>query len=304
MPGDNSEGGIASARLRDALTDGDPELTHELDRHAGLVADRDLSDVLSLLEDAADQADVPDRVEDTKLWQQLVRPNATHRATEATDSATASYLTGSNQEQSDEPPSRWGFQFQKIIRADGRIIVFGGGTNTGKTNVAGLLVEAAKYQFGSDLIIGTNIESLAESADADLICNLTGFRGWTEKDGPKLFIGDEMSSHMKAGSADGHEVVEKMGPLMRFAAKRSLRFVSLGHRPTDLHPDVRKMPGMRYFECDRLENDLGEPTRYRLTVYESIEDDGYGVNELYHLDHVPETRLDYDPDEETGWSWT
>jgi hypothetical protein len=194
-------------------------------------------------------------------------------------------------------------QLQSVIREDGRVVCFGGGTNTGKTNVACLLVECAKQMFAGELELATNITSLAESTGAALIEDLPSFREWTERDGKKLYIGDEMSSHMKAGSADGHEVVEKMGPLMRFAAKRSLRFVSLGHRPTDLHPDVRKMPGMRYFECDRIENDLGEPIRYRLSVYESIDDDGYGVGELCHVPDVPKSRLDYDPDEETGWSW-
>jgi hypothetical protein len=307
MPHDNSEGGIASARLRDTLAD-DPKasLEKELHRHTGLVDDPELSRVVSFIEASAQHADdlgLPDRIEDATLWQELVNPTATIRATQATDSATSSFLTGSNQE-TEDTWMRETMTLQSVIRPHGRIVTFAGGTDSGKTNVACLLVECTRLLYGSELEVATNIETLAEGTDAQFIDNYPDLEAWSKQsEAPKIFVGDEMSSHAKASSKDAHKVVDRMGPLCRMAAKRKLRVVSLGHRPTDLHPDIRKMPGMRFIECGRVENELGEAIRYVLTVYEKVDDDGFGVNEICSISNVPKTNLTYDPDEETGWNW-
>jgi hypothetical protein len=289
------------------------DLDGELDRHAGLVESGDLSEVLSLASDAFDRIEdgaieginpdeLPSSFEDTEFFQALVTPEATERATDATDAHLPQFLTGSDSSEKSKE-MRALMELSSLIRPDGRVVVFGGGTNSGKTNSALLLVECAQLQFADELQIATNIESLAEDTGASYIANFSDLQQWSTQDGPKIFIGDEMSSHAKAGSQDSHHVVEKMGPLCRMAAKRSLRVVSLGHRPTDLHPDVRKMPGMRYIECRRIEDDLGQPLRYELSIYEEIDDDGSGVHQVLRIPTVPETSLQYDPDEETGWSW-
>jgi hypothetical protein len=112
-----------------------------------------------------------------------------------------------------------------------------------------------------------------------------------------------MTSHVKPSSKDAYKVVHKMDPLCRMAAKRKHRVVSPGHRPTDFHPDIRKMSSTRFIECGRIENELDEAIRNVLSVYEKVEDNGFGVNTICSISDVPMTNLSYDPEEETGWTW-
>jgi hypothetical protein len=95
-----------------------------------------------------------------------------------------------------------------------------------------------------------------------------------------------------------------MRPLSRKAAKRNTRLLVLGHRDTDIHPTIRDMDDMRYLKMECERDQYGAPDTYRAHIYDSVPSDvDYEPTPEFETP-VPPSTLEYDPDEETDWTWT
>lgn len=295
-------------KLRE-LVAGDLEHANEhLHQHTGLVGDEQLSAAMSFCEGNLELADVEaDSFAETELGRQLTAAAATSRATDAVDAASAgaraSYYSGITELEVSLSEAQVLMKLLGIVRPTGRILVWTGGTNHGKTNTALLMIELA-VEDDPDMLVATNMQSLG-GVDYTLVESQSELLEFleTNRGAEKIVWLDEASSHMTGYAGDRHDVEQQMRPVVRAAAKEHARLLYGAHRVTDVHPTIRDMPNCRFVANERLEDVHGQAEEYVAEVYEDVGPDGDLAGDPVVLRELPQTSLEYDPDEKTSWSW-
>lgn len=198
-------------------------------------------------------------------------------------------------------------ELQKRTRQSGYTATFAGETNEGKTNLAWLMAELAMMD-DPDMQLITNSTTLANHPEdrTHVVENYHKMKYLvTEFSGPWFIVLDEMSSHVSGYSDDRADVEEHMRPFTRYAAKRDLRLLTLGHQG-DIHPIIRKSSDdfiVMQRERDSV-HDNPEADEFTAEFYADVSDDGREGEDLrFRLPDIPPTGWDYNPNEETRWSF-
>lgn len=180
-----------------------------------------------------------------------------------------------------------------ITRTAGVTTIYGH-MGTGKTDLAMLLAELWKRATGG--VVASNVRSAKEVdyevTDVDTLHEfINGDLDGVSKETPKLFIGDEFSSHASGYAHDRAKVEQNLSSTLKLMRKAGVSVIIIGHTGVDIHPDVR-----------RLSKTVWKDSKKNATVYEEIEN-GDPEGELFSLDKIPETGWTYDTLEETDWDW-
>lgn len=287
------------------------DLEHENDHlqpHAGLVTDEALHEVVAFCEANLEALDLDaETFAETALGGQLLGRAATARATETVQAAPpgprASFFSGVTEKEVALSKVQVLQRMLGIIRPAGRILVWTGGTNHGKTNTALLWLELAESDM-PELAIATNMTSLS-GPEYELVESQPELLAFLE-DHPaeqKAVWLDEASSHMTGYAGDRRAVEDHMRPVVRATAKHHARLMFGAHRLKDAHPTIRAMPNCRFVENEKLEDETGTPEEYLARVYDDVGPDGNLVGDPVVLRDLPETSWSYDPDESTTWAW-
>lgn len=300
------DGDYPAAKLREQLRAGDVD---DVRPHAGLVGDDGLEAVMSFADAVVDDW------RDSRLCAELTATKATRQASRAIEedkSSLLGFLSGIREQDFDTSEVRGLMQLLTRLRRNGYLSTFFGRTDGGKTNVALLMAELAMHDDDSVHLV-TNISSVRSSVPEsryhfadDFSTAEKTIEMLAEFDQRAFFVVDEFSSHGSGYASDSGDVEEKMRALLRKAAKLNAMVVAIGHDGKDVHPTVREFSHdiiwMRVVEEVGIVEADYEPT-YQAGFYESVEE-REPMGHRFTLDRVPETNLNYNPDEYTSWSWS
>lgn len=316
----NEDGGgaFASAKLRDYVL-GQIKDNEDLYRHTGLVEPgTEASELLSFLEGIYDPAveGLPVDVQETKAGSLLRRKAGTDRIG-GHISDLPSYAVGLTDSEIEISQIQAYSKIATSILNEGApysSLIFGS-MNRGKTGFAGLWLELwrdlvpMKYGVENGVVL-TNMRTLE---DADYVVTdvmqfkrlafgddeyiATGGEKGTPPeippDVPKWWHFDECSTHLDART-NRYEVTQQYLPLVKRFAKVDLDAVHLGHSGMDIHADMRR---------DNISTEFVFKTGLKTAnVYHRMFEDS-GADLKYVLEEIPETSIEYDPDDYSPWQW-
>lgn len=318
MNGGDDGGSFAAAKLRDYI-EGEIKENRDLYPHAGLVEPgSEVSELLSFVESVYDptEYDVPSSFVESRAGSVLRRKAATDRVGGSVEDLP-SFAVGLTESDVDIS------QIQAFSKIASSILnesapysgVLFGGMNKGKTAFAGLWLEIWKelvpLKYGvEDCVVLTNmrtlecadhvvtdIETLRRLAFGDeMYINTGGEKGTPpeiDPEIPKWWHFDECSTHLDARTK-GWEVPNLYLPLVKRFAKVNLDAVHLGHSGMDIHADMRR---------GHISTEFVFKTGLKTAnVYEDMtEDEGSSLK--YVLKEIPNTGIEYDPDDYSPFSW-
>lgn len=273
-----------------------------LDAHTGRV-DTDLGRVLSFRAAAWSESGESRPYERTRKWREAVRTIETARTTEAIEAGNSSqlaYETGVTEREMDTSYVHSLALVYGLLRNEGQILNFCGGTNNGKTNVALLAIDV-KTEMEPETQVFGNIpaDSISTSWDYSAVTSIADLEEsmLEEPDRSKVILVDDASIDHSAHSSNAHEVAERQGRLARLAAKLSAVLIFVGHRHDgrDIAKHIRSMPDVKHLLCIRETRDDGTVEQYICSVYSEITENG--LTDLQAtLTDLPEARSSYDPD--------
>lgn len=297
--------GFGFAKIRELLGDGDlSDVETNLLEHTGRV-DPELAEVLTHSAQSLGSDRDP---RDSAYYQQAVEASQTRRVSEvvqASPAAEAAFTTGVTDQQLDASAGRAMLELHSIVAQEGGVVVLGGATNSGKTNV-GCCVAETEYRLRPDSKLGSNVTTLDPGPlDLDLaeLEEFNAFDKWTRdhRGVHKIGLLDEVSSHMSGYNSDRQGVENYMRQLVRFASKRSVILIFVAHRFPDVHPAIREMPDAVYGACACRRDDRGEPVEYTVTLFDRLVEGTPTDRVAPTISNLPKSRIGYDPDEETDW---
>lgn len=241
------------------------------------------------------QRDVPDTVEETVVFQELFR-----RATGMTvagalknhDVHRQSSLIGTPDKDNAGGTKRLIDLVDSIQQ--GYVGYLFGRQGNGKTDFAILIAELwSKLQ--TEFEIASNIQSFERAQTIERIWNL---KDWIEEsDGTgnkeRLMIWDEADSNASGYSADAHLVTDKMHRTLNSLRSRNASLLVIGHNGKDVHPIFRRE------STDMIHKE----SKKTATVYESIDQEGNGIEKKYAIEGIEKTTWDYNTNEMARWFW-
>jgi hypothetical protein len=284
--------------------------------HAGLVDDPETRRLLTHLarhyDPRAVDREMPARVEDTDLYQMILRTGATEtlqRAVKEGRDGTLSYFVGDPGLQADVSGLSAIQQIENLMDKEAPIIYIKGEPGSGKTNISLLLAQVwvrIQQRHDLDYQVASNIRTL--EAQDEWIERFSRLKSWAKEyvkelpeggevlreDAPrKLYIMDEASSHATGIGENGFNAGTLLGPLVKTIRKGNCGIIMIGHDGKDVHPAVRVLAKVveRYVEDKK-----------RATLYHGIRNRA-GVDEIVSLDGVPKTDWDYNDKEDTRFVW-
>jgi len=285
--------------------------------HTGIVRDPLVSRFLSIQQEAYDPEEMEkpgrmpgtaDGLQETQQIRSVAATETGRQALKNGDMPTLKHLTGDQNERADISGMKAIQKIDKIIENPAPVIVILGEMGTGKTNLAGLIGQRAKYLLGIEQV-GSNIPTLKETTewideDGDARSGFVpGFKTldeWVKQDGdplevdqsPKLFIGDEFSSVGDGGGKSGYLMRKKMGPLVFKIRKYNGLLIYIAHDESSIHPllwrlgvVIKKTSKKQAIIADKIKS--GEVRDVQATI-----------------DGVPPTDWRYNDKDPAVWSWT
>lgn len=313
-------GSFAAAKLRDYVQ-GEIKKNEDLLPHTGLVEPgTEASELLGFLETIYDSRnyDVPEEFGESRAGSVLRKIAATDRVGGSVQDMP-SFAVGLTESEVDISESQ---AFAKVAgallneNAPYSALVFGG-MNKGKTGFAGLWLEIWKelvpLKYGEDApepVVLTNMRTL-DAADyvvhgiEDLKRLAFGDDEFIDSGGdsgsppeisdevPKWWHFDECSTHLDARTKSW-EVSNEYLPLVKRFAKVNMDAIHIGHSGMDIHADMRRSTITTEFIFK-----TGVKTA---NVFESMFED-QGSDLKYVLQEVPDTTVEYSPDDYSPFSW-
>jgi|GEM_PF-4642699 len=317
MPTDGDGGEFASGKLRE-FVQGEIKENEDLLHHTGVVEPESrASAVLSELGRAYEgRGEMPAAFKDTRAARIVRQPAATdHVGSQIPDLST--FAVGLTEQDVEISEAQALSKIARSIlneRAPYTALIFGG-MNKGKTGFAGLWLELWKelvpIKYGIDeSVVLTNMRSL-EAADY-VVTDIQEFKRLAFGDDeyidsggaegtppeidpsvPKWWHFDECSTHLDART-NAHELSTKYLPLVKRFAKVNMDSVQLGHSGMDIHADFRRATITTEF--------IFKTGLKTAAVYASMYED-QGSELKYVLKEIPDTAIEYDPDDYSPWSW-
>ncbi|MFH5798559.1 hypothetical protein [Haladaptatus sp. CMAA 1911] len=230
----------------------------------------------------------------------LAVPGLATRAVHEGHDSLMAFLSGVTQRDLDTSPVAALTRLLKLLRPQGRVMVLTGATNSGKTNVGFLCIDVADKLFPGLQIIG-NIPR--DAFTAEWIDRYSAVRDFEElvglvEDEPKrekIILVDDASLDHAEGQSNSHVVREKMGELVRLAAKRHARIAYLAHRDDGkgVAKHIRTMPDTQQLACSSVPAEDGTIEEYRVILRDGVGVDG---TDGAILGKMPEASAKYDPD--------
>jgi hypothetical protein len=310
-----------SAKLREFVQDElQAKENNDLYPHTGIVEPGSTTEeLLSFVESVYEPSDreLPPRFENTRMAQVLRRRAATEYIGDQIPDV-ASFAVGLTDRDVEVSEAQALAKIAKSIVNEGApysSLIFGG-MNTGKTGFAGLWLELWRelvpLKYGTEeYVVVTNMRTL-EGAD-HVVTDIERFRelvfgdeefletGGSEGEPPEIpretpvwWHFDECSTHLDART-NAHEVSQQYLPLVKRFAKVRVDAVHLGHSGMDIYKDMRRSQVTTEFVF-KTELKTAE-------VYDRMVDE-QGVDLKYVLEEIPETTIEYDPDDYSPWSWS
>ena len=291
----------AAQDLREVV-DGATRKQADLSPGALLMPSQDMTSLYTFLEDCyqplADSD--PWDFDDTETGRLLRRRMGSEKARQAVKSGNISeqrYLTGRLDTSLNVSGLHGVKQLEEIVVRTAWICYLFGHMGNGKTDFALLLVQLWMWNredVGPENVI-TNVHSAASRNGFTYVSSYGALKRAMETlEGEKLVLFDEASSHASGYSHKAQEVQKKLSPMMKYIRKRAGSLLMIGHTGKDVHPDVR-----------RLATAVTKQEKKLATFYESVDSDTQeGVDEIFALEGIPATTLDYDTLEESEWSWS
>lgn len=182
------------------------------------------------------------------------------------------------------------------LERDGALttVLAAGDPNTGKTNSAWLLVEAARVLW-DDLLVISNSDAAAVdvrvTSSRDLAIALLEHR-----DRPKVVLVDEGSTHFDART-HSYEVADQWSPLHKHMSKLGVEICTvIGHTGKDVAPEHKRLVSLALWKA---EPELAE-------FYERWPaDSDRPADQLFGGDvsALEATSVEYEPDEPAPWEW-
>ncbi|WP_256392777.1 helix-turn-helix domain-containing protein [Natronoarchaeum rubrum] len=211
----------------------------------------------------------------------ILRAEGGHTARQALengDSLTLKHYIGDPSQEADLAGLKAKMRLEQIVDGPAPVIVVLGEMGAGKSDFAGLLGQLRAHVVDQDLLVGSNIRTLSRNdewvredgtVDDGYIPNYPLLTEWVQQDGnpvenpqqPKLFIGDEFSSHGSGTGEDGHKVRKLMGPLVFKIRKYGGALIYIGHDESSIHPMlwrvgtiIKKTSKKEAIVADRISN--------------------------------------------------
>lgn len=279
--------------------------------HAGEVDDGKVRRLMSLMAEHYDpdpEADMPARIDDTRLYRILRRVAATDTATKAVRSGhdyTLSYLVGNPGRKSDISGIKAIKRIEDMLLSPAPIIYIWGEPGSGKTNIALLLAQLWHQHYDGEM--ASNIRTWVEQDEwiasypqlndwlSDQTRDISGGGSTRREDAEhRLMIFDEASSHAAGRGQQGYETATKLAPLVKKIRKARAGLIIIGHDGKDVAPSIRTL-------ATTIERRRGQVKR--AWIWESVTDrQGEGL--IAELTGVPETDYRYDDGEATSWRWS
>jgi len=313
----DDSGAFSAAKLRDFIR-GEVRENNDLYPHTGLVEPgSSASELLSFLESVYQPSGgLPSSFQDTRAGKILRRGAATDRVGGSIGDLS-SFAVGLTESEVDISQARAFSKIASSLMNEGAPYVgaFFGGMNKGKTAHAALWLEIWRelvpLKYGTEeFVVLSNMPTLAAAdhvvTDVDELRRLVfGDLDYVESGGdsgtppeippetPVWWHFDECSTHLDART-NSYEVSTQYLPLVKRFAKVNVDAVHLGHSGMDIHADMRRSHISTEFIFK-----VGLKTA---NVFESMHED-QGSNLKYVLEEIPDTTLDYDPDDYSPFSW-
>lgn len=308
MPEDSSQ--FASAKLREYIRgELDKPESDNLLPHTGVVdPGGEAHEMLTFLELA--------EMGDSRPAEMLRQAGSTSYVGQSVDDVS-SFVVGLTDREVDISQSQALAKIARSLINEGApyVGVWFGAMNRGKTGHALLWLELWRelvpLKYGrDDPVVVSNMTEL-EAADytatdvEELRRLVFGDEEWWESEReegvppvieaerPVWWHFDEASKHMDARTY-GYEVPNEYLPLVKKMAKVNCDASHLGHSGMDIHADMRRRDISTEF--------IFKTAVKSAEVYEAMHED-QGVELKYELADIPETSIDYDPDDFSPWNW-
>jgi hypothetical protein len=226
------------------------------------------------------------------------------------DTVTLKHYIGDPSQEADMAGVKTVARLEDIVAGPAPVIIILGEMGAGKSDFAGLIGQLRDHWVDGDLLVGTNIKSLErkdrwtrETGEVEdgWIPNYDLLTEWVEQDGdplvhsqqPKLFIGDEFSSAASGSGKQGHQVRQKMGPLVYKIRKYGGALVYIAHGESSIHPMLWRV------------GTIIKKTSQKTAVIADRVSNGKLVDvDPRPLEGIPPTDWNMNDKEASDWSWT
>jgi hypothetical protein len=302
---DNNRGWTA-AKVGDSLREGDERDLEESPTYwwVSHIEDEEILRALLILKEQfapaklrehlgsdVEPEDVPDRVEETRLFRQMFRIGSgetIHRALRDSDLDRQSAIIGLGDR---DDAGGTGKLLRLVDRIEGGYIGYMfGSMGAGKTDFAIYLSEIWTRMHESETTIGSNIKSFERAETVERYENLTE---WVQNPGERLFIWDEASSTASGYSAEAHEVMNKFRGLLQSFRKNRCNLLIIGHTGKDVHPHIRR----------QARDKIHKESKEKCTIYETVNDNGEPEGKRFSVEGIEATSWNYDTREMSRWYW-
>lgn len=219
MSRDSEQTTYASSFLRESIIGGDVPEAHP---HAGIVTDDDARELENTLATAfnPDEHDDLESVEESELYQTILRNEGTHVLTDAVEAGNVSQMQfgigriDNSHDATDEDTRSWMRQALLSTAYVGMVI---GGMGSGKTDFA--LRRSDEWQFETGGRVATNIQSAADrNPTVEYVGSFDDLEAFYKtSSGPAMFVLDESDQRLsdKGGSKGGADKLASCLKLIR-----------------------------------------------------------------------------------------
>jgi hypothetical protein len=285
--------------------------------HTGVTRDALVSRYLSVIESQYDPraatrpGEMPGqahRLDEVEQIRGMEATETARTALEAGDSPTLKHLMGDDKTRADISGMKAIGKIDQLLQSPAPVIVVLGEMGSGKTDFAGLLGQRARDLLGIETV-ASNIRSLKETdgwTDRDgrerdgFVPDYPTLKEWVRHEGnpleseqsPKLFIGDEFSSHASGSGKAGYETRQKMGPLVYKIRKYDGMLIYIAHDESSIHPMLWRL-GV-----------IVKKTSKKTAVVADKVKNGELRDEMFEIEGVPPTDWRFRTEEASEWAWT
>lgn len=278
-------------------------LGHQIDhqdirRHAGIVQDPEVEQVLNIAEEAYEPltGDMPSSFWETEFAQKILKNQGTETVRKALNSgnfAYLDYLTGLTNYEPDISGINTLMWMMKWLSRTASMNILSGHMGSGKTDMALLFAQIwVHYWTVVEGYDEDEIEVLSNITSCPQVVEIESQKELVERlqeDKKQLVMIDEASSNFSAGT-NQHDVEKQFKRTTRMIRKNDGYLLLISHREDakDVHKDIRVLSDLIYKESQKTAK-----------IYEGLNNE----DPKQTLSGIPQTDWEYDTLEESEWEW-